>query len=99
MQKLLLIVNIALSLVVLSKLGALSKKESRVMGNVDDLRKAVQDVKDAETAEGQRVEAIITLLKSNPSAEEVQAIISDLEGVATDLNQREAGDTSTPPTV
>lgn len=69
-----------------------------ILSNMSQLSDAIDQVRDAQTAEATRVEAVITILKSNPTAEETQAAIAELQGIKSALDNQEPG-TTAPPTV
>lgn len=86
MNRYLLLLNLAVGVTVLVGLAALYRKENKNMSALTD---AIDNVRDAQIAEAQRVESIITILKSNPSADETAAAIAELEGVKAALDNQE----------
>lgn len=63
------------------------------MSEVDNLKKAVQDVQRAVNNEVSRVADVITTLRANPSAGDIQDAADTLEAIAANLNAVEAAPT------
>lgn len=64
------------------------------MSEIDNLKRAVADVQQAARDEANRVIGVITTLRANPSAADVQAAADALESVAANLNAVEAAPTA-----